>query len=70
MGLLDDNLGSGLYGKGDEGYAHYMQAVNESQKGSSGGGPQRSNNGGNSGGCIFTVILAILIYAIIKMIVD
>lgn len=60
----------GLYGKGDEGYAHYMQAFNESQKGPSGGGPRKSNNGNAGMGCLIIVFIGILIYAIIKAITE
>ena len=67
--MSDDDYG--IYGKGAEGYAHYMQAFDESQKGPSGGGPKRSNNdGNNSSGCILSVVLVVIIYLIIKTITD
>jgi hypothetical protein len=61
----------GIYGKGFEGYSHYMQAFEESQKGSSGGGPRKSNNGNSdNSGCIVAAVLMVLIYIIIKTIIE
>ena len=40
----------GPYGTGLDGYVHYTQAVDESQKGGGGGGPS------SNGGCLTSVI--------------
>lgn len=45
----------GHFGKGTEGYIHYMQAFNETQKG--GGGRKPSQNSG----CLTTIISVITI---------
>ena len=61
----------GFYGKGFEGYSHYMQEFDGSNKGSSGGGPRKNKNGNNNaGGCIVIIVLALLIYAIVKAILE
>lgn len=61
----------GFYGKGLDGYVHYKQAFDESQKGSSGGGPKKGNNNNNNGGkgCAIAVgFIIFLAYLIIKAI--
>lgn len=45
----------GYFGKGTEGYIHYMQAFNESQKGGGGGGRKPSQNGG-----FLTAVISVL----------
>lgn len=44
----------GPYGKGLDGYVHYMQAFNESEKGGGGGGKRPSG-----GGCLGSVIMVL-----------
>lgn len=56
----------GPYGTGLEGYVHYTQAVNESQKGGGGGvrkGP--SSNGGCLSAVLYLLAAAILVYALV-----
>ena len=58
----------GYFGKGTEGYVHYMQAFNESNKG--GGGGSRPPSGG---GCLSAIIklsvAALIIYALISALI-
>lgn len=51
----------GYLGKGSTGYAHYMQAFNESQKGGGGGGQPPQNNSG----CLVVVVATVIIAALI-----
>lgn len=46
----------GYFGKGTDGYIHYMQAFNETQKGGGGGRKPSSNNG-----CLTSVIFVICV---------
>lgn len=47
----------GYFGSGSEGYAHYNEAVNESQKSINNGG------GKGNGGCLTSVIMIICVIA-------
>ena len=61
----------GYFGKGTDGYVHYMQAFNESQKsaGSSrSGGSGGSSTAKNNSGSIW--VIALIIYAILQLIID
>ena len=60
----------GFYGKGLEGYTHYMQAFKESKKGSPGGGGNHQK--GNNNGCavIIGIILIIAVVYIIKALLN
>ena len=51
----------GYFGSGSEGYAHYNEAVNESQKSINNGGGK--GNGGGNGGCLTSVIMIICVIA-------
>ncbi|MDD4698662.1 MAG: HFLK protein [Oscillospiraceae bacterium] len=51
----------GFYGKGFDGYTHYMQAFNRSTKG--GGGGQRPPRGGS--GCLTLIVAAVVVAFII-----
>lgn len=57
----------GPYGTGFDGYSHYMQAFNESQKGGGGGGGGRgpSSNGGCLSAVLYLLAAAFLLYALI-----
>jgi len=54
----------GPYGSGFDGYSHYMQAFNESQKGG-GGGSGPSSNGGCLSAVLYALALVFLVYALI-----
>lgn len=45
----------GVYGKGYEGYSHYLQAMKEAERRSPGRGPRRNKN--NSGGGSGSIVL-------------
>ena len=53
----------GPYGSGLDGYVHYMQAFNETQKGGGGGGP--TSNGGCLSAVLYLLAAAFLVYAFI-----
>ena len=55
----------GPYGSGLDGYVHYAQAVDESQKGGGGGGGTSSN-----GGCLTSVISVMaFVFMVVALIV-
>lgn len=56
----------GIYGKGYEGYAHYMQAFEESKKNSGGSGPPP----GGKPGCGTYIILGIIIFVLISVLMN
>ncbi|HOB35884.1 MAG TPA: HFLK protein [Candidatus Avimonas sp.] len=61
----------GVYGKGYEGYSHYLQAMKEAERRSPGRGPRRNkNNSGGGSGSIVLILLAVLIYAVIKTLLE
>lgn len=60
----------GFYGKGYEGYSHYMQGMKEAERGSRGGGPRKSNNNDGKGCAIAVGVIIFLIYLIIKAIFE
>ena len=66
--MSDDDYG--FYGKGLDGYVHYTQGVEEAEKGSSGGGPKKSGDGSTTKGCIAIIVIAVLIYCIIKTLLE
>lgn len=47
----------GYFGGGLEGYAHYNEAVKESQKSTNNGGGNKNKN--NGGGCLTSIVLII-----------
>lgn len=56
----------GPYGTGFDGYSHYMQAVDESQKGGGGGGGRGpSSNTGCLSFVLYVLALAFLVYALL-----
>lgn len=53
----------GFYGKGSTGYAHYMQAVNESNK--STGGRAGGGNNGDGSGCGPIRLIGLILFAVL-----
>lgn len=51
----------GYFGKGTEGYVHYMQAVEENSGKKGGGGGKRGGNGG----CLQTILLAFCLFVLL-----
>jgi hypothetical protein len=66
-----DDEDYGIFGKGLEGYINYLKAVEKAgDEWAHTGRTRKNNNGGCNSGCIVKIILGILIYAIVKTIMD